>query len=135
MTRLARFLALAAVLALACNRNPTSPNPLDSIPRGTLNGVVTIGPNCPVTTTAPCPTPPSAYGERTIQIWDEPHAKIVANADIDNGGFYTINLTPGTYVVDLKAHGIDKSADVPAKVVIKQNQTTRLNISIDTGIR
>jgi hypothetical protein len=128
----------AAVLALACGgHSPTDPlEALNDIPRGTLNGLVIIGPNCPGPTTAePCPTPPSAYASRKVEIWNTAHDKLLHTVDIDNGGFYVIQLPGGTYVADLKPNGIDRSADVPATVTIKENQTTRLDIHIDTGLR
>ena len=52
-----------------------------------------------------------------------------------NGGFYSIDLAPNTYTVDLKPNGIDKSADVPKQVIVNGNETTRVDIAIDTGIR
>ena len=133
-----RILAVtAAVLVLACNGGSNAPtDPLANVPRGTLNGLVTIGPNCPgPTTTNPCPTPPSAYSSRKVEVYDNARTRLLFTVDLDNGGFYAINLAPNTYTIDLKPNGIDKSGDVPAKVTIKQNQTTRLDISIDTGIR
>ena len=40
-----------------------------------------------------------------------------------------------TYRVELQHRGIDSSKDLPQTVTISTGQTTRLDISIDTGIR
>ena len=128
---------LFAFLALACHNSdsPTAPGAAESLPHGTLNGTVTIGPNCPVETTNPCPTPPSAYALRKVLVFDESREKVIATVDIDEHGFYRIDLVPGTYTIDLKKSGADRSADVPAKVTITQGIATVLNINIDTGLR
>ncbi len=129
-------LALLAVLVLACGHNDAPTNPLAVTSTGKLVGLVTIGPNCPgPTTTNPCPTPPSAYASRKVEVYDGEREKLLNTVDIDNGGFYSIDLPPANYTIDLKSNGIDKSADVPKKVTIKANETTRVDISIDTGIR
>jgi hypothetical protein len=133
-----RLVIVAALFALACGGgSPTDPtNAINNLPHGTLSGLVTIGPICPVeSATNPCPTPPSAYAARKVQVWNATHDQLLHTVDIDNGGFYSINLGPATYVVDLKPNGADRSSDVPATVAIKDGQTTKLDIRIDTGIR
>ena len=125
------------LLALACHggNSPTDPA-ASTISHGRLAGVVTIGPNCPgPTTTNPCPTPPSAYAARKVLVYDSEKAKLLFTVDIDSQGLYVIDLVPADYVVDLKANGIDKSADVPKSVTIKANVVTPLDINIYTGIR
>jgi len=130
------MLAAAAVLLLACGHNSSPTDPLSTVRNGKLVGLVTIGPNCPgPETTNPCPTPPSAYAARKVQVYDAARTKLLDTVDIDNGGFYSIDLVPNTYTVDLKPNGIDKSGDVPKQVTIKANETTRVDIAIDTGIR
>jgi hypothetical protein len=131
-----RTLALLATLILfaACNHDSPTEPVLQTF--GRLSGNVTIGPNCPVEQpNNPCPPPPGAYAERKVQVWDAPHAKLLHNIDIDSQGTYLIDLAPGDYVVDLKPNGIDRSADVPAKVTIRANLVTKVDIRIDTGIR
>lgn len=130
------LLAILAAAVLCCGHDSSPTDPLVELRTGKLIGLVTIGPNCPgPTTTNPCPTPPSAYQSRKVQVYDAAHAKLLDTVDIDNGGFYSILLSPNTYTVDLKPNGIDKSSDVPKQVTIKANETTRVDIAIDTGIR
>ncbi len=126
---------VAIALALGCHKSPTAPGE-SATPHGRLFGLVTIGPNCPVeTTTSPCPTPPSAYAARKVLIFTSDHSKQLFTVDIDSRGLYIIDLTPGTYVIDLKPVGIDRSQDVPATVSILANISTQHDISIDTGLR
>ncbi len=126
---------VAIALAFGCHKSPTAPGE-SATPHGRLFGLVTIGPNCPVETpTNPCPTPPSSYAARKVLIFNADHSKQLFTVDIDSRGLYVIDLTPGTYVIDLMPVGIDRSQDVPATVTILANISTQHDISIDTGLR
>jgi len=112
-----RLLATLTLLVMSCGGHSAPTDPLSSIHVGKLIGLVTIGPNCPgPTTTNPCTTPPSAFAARKVLVYDAAHSKVLFTVDIDNGGFYSIDLEPKTYVVDLQPNGIDKSPDVPKPV-------------------
>ena len=129
--------ALLAVV-IACH-SPTSPTDgQSSAEHGRLSGVVTIGPNCPGPAQEghPCPTPPSAYAARKIQVWNEAKTNLLFTVDIDSQGFYLIDLAaPAKYTVDLKPNGIDHTSDLPKVVDIHANTVTRVDVNIDTGIR
>lgn len=128
------LLLLAALFVLACNHeSPTEPV-LQTF--GRLSGNVTIGPNCPVEQPDnPCPPPPGAYAARKVEVYDAARTKLLHTVDIDSQGTYLINLAPGDYVVDLKPNGLDRSVDVPAKITIRANLVTKVDIRIDTGLR
>jgi hypothetical protein len=129
------LLLVAIVLAVACHKNPTTPGESAS-PHGRIFGLVTIGPNCPVETPDnPCPTPPSAFTLRKVLIFNSDQSKELFTVDIDSHGLYVIDLVPGTYVIDLKPVGIDRSPDVPFTVAILANISTQHDIRIDTGLR
>ena len=103
---------------------------------GILQGHVTIGPIQPVvrpgeTVEVPC----EVYEARKIMVYDTSGKKLVRQVDIDCDGTYTVELSPGTYVVDINRTGIDSSSDVPKAVEINSGLTTMLDIDIDTGIR
>jgi hypothetical protein len=124
------------LVMLACSGKNSPTDPSTQGPRGTLSGAVTIGPNCPVESTAgPCPPPPGAYALRKVLVESADGSKLLFTVDIDEHGFYRIDLVPGVYTVDLQKAGADRSADVPAKVTITQGVATTLNINIDTGLR
>ena len=135
MRRAAIVLPLLLVI-VACSGKNSPTDPSTEGPRGTLSGAVTIGPNCPVETTAgPCPPPPGAYALRKVLVESADASKVLFTVDIDEHGFYRIDLPPGVYTVDLQKSGADRSSDVPAKVTITQGIATVLNINIDTGLR
>jgi hypothetical protein len=131
-----RAAILVLLVALACSEKNSPTDPATQGPRGTLSGTVTIGPNCPVETTAgPCPPPPGAYALRKVLVESADASKVLFTVDIDEHGFYRIDLVPGAYTIDLKKSGADRSSSVPAKVAITQGIATVLNIDIDTGLR
>jgi hypothetical protein len=109
---------------------------MGAIKEGYLEGKVSIGPICPVERPDnPCPVPPEAYAARMILIYVKDGTTLVGEVSIKTDGTYDIALPAGEYVVNLKPNGIDRSAEVPADVFIKEGETTTLDISIDTGIR
>ncbi len=121
---LALFIAGGLVLA-ACG----SPPPADT----GVEGVVTIGPTCPVVQVGQdCPDQPYA-AELTVA---NPHGKIVARASADADGQFRIALAPGDYVLEAKA-----SEDSPFPVAatfpftVQQGIWTRLDLTLDSGIR
>ena len=126
---------LTVLMACKGSDSPTAPGG-QTVAKGTLAGVVTIGPNCPVeTATQPCPTSPAAYAARKVLVYDATHTQVLFTVDINSQGLYTIALVPGKYVVDLKKVGVDRATGVPQPVTITANTTTRVDISVDTGIR
>jgi hypothetical protein len=131
------LLLLVVIAAFACSGHHSPTEPLSEVPRGTLSGVVTIGPICPVEKiNDPCPTPPAAYAARKVLVETADATKVLFVVDIDSHGFYRIDLVPGTYTVDLQKNGIDRSAQVPAKVtIVGGGAAVQLDIAIDTGIR
>lgn len=122
---------------VACH-SPTSPDSGQaSVQHGRLSGIVTIGPNCPgpQQNNNPCPTPPSAYAARKILVYTETKSNLLFTVDIDSQGSYIIDLAPAKYMVELKRNGIDHTSDLPQVVEIHANTVTRVDVSIDTGIR
>jgi hypothetical protein len=134
----ALFLALLFALPLAGGCNGSSPtSPTESQPHGRLAGTVTIGPNCPgpQTTTAACPTPPSAYLARQILVYNAAKTTLLHTVDIDTTGLYTISLVPADYVIDLKTSSAADRSNLPQNISIRANVTTTVDVAIDTGIR
>src|SRR5438105_14712407 len=125
-TMLFTRLSFAILIAAAGCNSPTSPNDASTVqPHGRLSGIVTIGPNCPgPTTTTPCPTPPDAYKQRKILIYNEAKTTLLRTVDIDSQGLYLIDLVPAVYTVDLRGVGIDKTSDLPKTVPIRANAVT-----------
>jgi hypothetical protein len=61
--------------------------------------------------------------------------QLVQRLAFDPDCTYRVMLAPGDYRVELDARGIDRSNDLPRTVTIANGQTTRLDVTIDTGIR
>jgi len=102
--------------------------------KGTLEGTITIGPLCPV---EPCHLSQEqidqAYTSRSIIVYASDRTTIVRQISIPPGGNYGMELTPGRYFVTIRPGGI---GDYPfQEIIISSNQTTRLDLDVDTGIR
>ena len=121
--------ALGAALLYACQ-----PSPQES---GILEGHVTIGPLAPVVREGEVePTPaPEVYAARQVVVFEEDGKTEVARLKIDENGNYRAELPVGAYVVDINHIGIDSAADLPKEIEITNQAITRLDLSIDTGIR
>jgi len=129
------FFLVVITIAVAIVLNTNTALPVPGGGTGTLTGNVSIGPLCPV---EPCMIDPdrlaAAYAARTIVVSLSGGAVIVEAVPDPHSG-YSIALKPGTYSVDIRHQGIDRSPDLPKTVTIRKGETVRLDISIDTGIR
>jgi hypothetical protein len=127
------LIVLTIAVAIILNTNNAGPFPANRT--GTLTGNLTIGPLCPV---EPCTISHdqivAAYAARPIMITTEGGTFIGSVTAVPDSG-YSIGLTPGTYVVDIRHQGIGGSGDLPKTITIRPGETVRLDISIDTGIR
>ena len=107
-----------------------------TVEMGTLEGTVTIGPIWPVERPGEERTiPPSVYEARKVMVYDKNGSKLVKQVDLEYGGYYSVELKPDTYIVDINRIGIDSSSDVPKEIEIRPGETVKLDIDIDTGIR
>ena len=106
-----------------------------------LQGAVTIGPLSPVERPGENPpVPPEVFSERYLIIYDESGEKLVREVyftQIGAGptGYYTAQIAPGTYVVDINHLGIDTAAGLPVTIDVSADETVTIDVHIDTGIR
>ena len=108
--------------------------------RGVLEGKVTIGPLCPVERFPPdpqCQPTEETYKAWPIAVYTQNKLTLVAHIQPDINGNYAVELAAGNYVVNLenRQSGGLGSSNLPDTVTINANDTTLLNIDIDTGIR
>jgi hypothetical protein len=106
--------------------------------RGHLQGVVTIGPICPVVTDPPLPAClPTAetYKAYQVGIWTSNGRSFVSMINPELDGNYEIELLSGTYLVKLVNQQTVAGSNLPVLITISGAGTTLLNINIDTGIR
>ena len=111
---------------------PAAPSPV-----GYLEGQVTIGPLQPVQRVGvPPPTPsPATCTARGLVVYQADTGAEAARFALGPDCTYSVALPPGDYRVELDRRGIDHSMDLPRVVTITAGQTTRLDVSIDTGLR
>ena len=105
--------------------------------KGTLEGNASVGPICPVERPGiPCPVPKETYTSREIIVYSGDGKTIIASTHLDENGHYRFALPPGNYVVDIGRRGFgNMSKDTPHQVTIRAEETTKFNLTIDTGVR
>jgi len=106
-----------------------------------LQGAVTIGPISPVERPGENPpVPAEVFSSRYLIIYDESGQRLVREVyftQIGNGatGYYTTQIAPGTYVVDINHLGMDRADGLPVKITVSADETVTIDVNIDTGIR
>jgi hypothetical protein len=115
---------LFVLLLTACLQ---SPQPSDS----GIEGIVTIGPMCPVMqANVPCPDQPY---QATLTILTTSGKKI-AQFQTDEKGYFRFDLTSGDYILHPESpNGMPFAADMP--FTVDEHEFTLLKISYDSGIR
>lgn len=108
------------------------PNPGAIKASGTIIGKVNIGPLCPV---EPCPVPkPDPYSSRKVVL--TPTIGKSINLDLDSSGNFSGAIPAGTYELTItNCEFLGCRYSLPKTVLIEANQTTRIDVEIDTGIR
>lgn len=122
--RFAAFLSFA-VLAFAAGAHATTT-------RGTLSGVVKRGPVAPVCAVEqPCDEPAADVTLLFIR-----NGTVIARAVTNVQGRYRVRIPAGTYSVRraVVSAAVDRKLD-PNRVRVHPGRLTRLDFSIDTGIR
>jgi len=106
---------------------------------GFLEGVISIGPICPVETDPPqpgCLPTAETYKAYPVSIWSSNGRRKIAQINPALDGSYKAELDHGNYLVVLE-NGQNRigSSNLPVEVSITTQNETLLNIDIDTGIR
>jgi len=123
-----------SLLALSCQQ-PQGPETV------LLQGAVTIGPISPVERPGECPSvSPDVFNARKLLIYDESGRYLVREVyftQIGSGatGYYTAQLAPGTYIIDINRTGVDTADNLPQKITVAADETITIDVNIDTGIR
>jgi len=112
---------------------------LDSGDEGFLQGVISIGPICPVETDPPrpeCLPTAETYKAYPVSIWTTDKSRKIVQLNPSLDGSFRAELAAGKYMVMLdKANISIGSSNLPVEVEINSREETLLNITIDTGIR
>ena len=106
---------------------------------GILKGKISIGPLCPVERDPPdpaCLPTKETYEAYPVGVWTANGRRKIADLKPSLDGRYNITLQPGAYLVRLEnANRGPGGTNLPVGIKITQDQTTSLDIDIDTGIR
>ena len=115
-----------------CNKRIT-PEP------GYLEGVISIGPICPVEKVPPdpgCLPTAETYKAYPVSVFSSDGRRKILQLNPSLDGSFITELAPGNYLVVLeKAQSYIGGSNLPAEVSISTQDNTLLNINIDTGIR
>ncbi len=114
------LVSLALVLA-SCGATPTD---------GGINGLVTIGPISPVE--RPGVTNEAPYQATIVVKNTDGHAVATVKSGVD--GRFSLNLAPGTYVLEPQSPGVLPVAQ-PQEVTVEPHRYTEVTVSYDSGIR
>ena len=119
---------LAALTFIAADCGGTT-----STPNSGVEGVVTIGPVCPVERIdTPCPDQPY---QATIVVKDS-NGDEVARTESGEDGRYRVSLAPGTYTLAPQSgsnSGIPHASE--QQVEVRADAYTEVDIAFDSGIR
>ncbi len=115
-----------------CNKRIT-PEP------GYLEGVISIGPICPVEKVPPdpaCLPTAETYKAYPVSVFSSDGRRKILQLNPSLDGSFIAELAPGNYLVVLeKAQNYIGGSNLPVEVSISTQDKTLLNINIDTGIR
>jgi hypothetical protein len=106
---------------------------------GFLEGIISIGPICPVERIPPdpaCQPTAETYKAYPVSIYTTDGSKRIAQLKPSLDGSYISELPSGNYLVVLeKPQNNIGSSNLPSEISIHADNTTFFNINIDTGIR
>ena len=107
--------------------------------KGYLEGVITIGPICPVEKIPPdpaCLPTAETYKAYPVSVFTSDGKRKIAQLNPSLDGTFSSKLPPGDYLIVLEtAKSNIGGSNLPASVSINSRKKTLLNIDIDTGIR
>ena len=106
---------------------------------GFLEGVISIGPICPVERNPPdpgCLPTAETYKAYPVSVFTSDGTRKIVQINPSSDGSFRTELAPGNYLVILeREQNRIGSSNLPAEVSISSMEETLLNINIDTGIR
>jgi hypothetical protein len=106
---------------------------------GYLDGVISIGPICPVEKVPPdpgCLPTAETYKAYPVSIFTSDGKTRISQLSPSVDGHFSSELPPGNYLLRLdRSQNYIGGSNLPVEVTITSGDTTLLNINIDTGIR
>jgi hypothetical protein len=99
-----------------------------------IEGVVTIGPTCPVEKNPPDPNCADKPYKADLEVSTKA-GKLVKRFSSGVDGKFKVSLPAGEYVVNNDSSSSILPRMAPVSVVVKSGQFTKINIGFDSGIR
>lgn len=96
---------------------------------GVLEGKVMIGPRPAEEIGKPYPA--EIYQPRKVMVYDADHKELLKQVDLDSGGYYRVELPPGTYSIDINYYQNDSSENAPRKLKIDSGIHIMFDIDFD----
>ena len=102
---------------------------------GRINGILSIGPICPVEREGvPCPVPAEAYRARPIVVYDLDGNEITRITASTVDGTFMIEVSAGTYDVSVVSASVIENIS-PQRVIVGADSDVSIRFDVDTGIR
>ncbi len=112
---------------IGCNGNA-------SAEAGVLEGKVWIGPlegGPPEKLGQPYPV--DVYQPRKVMVYDSDHVELIEQVDLDEYGYYSVELPPGDYTFDINYVESDRSNAAPRKLKVEAGEHYMFDIDFNTG--
>ena len=119
------------LLLLSCTRAG------DAVPPGLVEGHLKIVSLKEVELAEASPSKGTSenYAEYPLIILSKAGQKEVARITADRDGNYRVSLPPGDYILDVQGRGRGGVRAKPRLFTIVSNQTVRVDMNMDTGVR
>jgi hypothetical protein len=78
---------------------------------------------------------PESYAEYPLVVLSQDGKKEVARLTADEDGNYRIALPPGAYILDVQDRAAKRLRATPQPFTVLSNQTVRVDMNVNTGIR
>lgn len=135
--RIYKYIEILVVVLLIMSAGSCDQKDYQIMEQGLLTGAVTIGPLCPVESDPPdpnCQITEETYKDYPIAVYTSDKKSKLGQIQPNVDGSYSLELPIGSYLVDLEKQHLFGTT-LPVNVKIGENETSILNIDIDTGIR
>jgi hypothetical protein len=110
----------------------------DAVPQGLLEGHLKIVALKEVELAEGGNSPKFAaqnYSEYPLIVLSKAEQKEVARVTADRDGNYRLSLPPGDYILDVQGRGRGRVRAKPQPFTVVSNQTVRVDMDMDTGVR
>ena len=108
----------------------------DAVPPGFVEGHLKIISPTPVELAdGNTPVTVETYAEYPLIILNREEKKEITRVTADRNGNYRVVLSPGDYILDVQGRAHKHMRGKPQFFTVVSNQTVRVDMDIDTGIR